>query len=35
MRPHRPPFWRDWLALVVAVLALGALVAVARALGIE
>ena len=35
MRPYRPPFWRDWLALAVAVLALGALVAVARALGIE
>jgi len=28
MRPHRPPFWRDWLALAVAVLALGALVGV-------
>jgi len=35
MRLHRPPFWRDWLAFVVAVLALGAFVAIARALGIE
>src|SRR5262245_37371973 len=32
---HRPPFWRDWLAFTVAVLVLGALMAVARALGIE
>ena len=31
----RPPFWRDWFALVVAVVVLGLLVAVARALGIE
>ena len=35
MKTPRPPFWRDWLALAVAVLALGGLVAVARALGIE
>ena len=35
VRSHRPPFWRDWLALAVAVLTLGALVAVASALGIE
>src|SRR5262245_41816431 len=28
MRPHRPPFWRDWLALAVAGLAPGALVGV-------
>src|SRR5262245_32454333 len=27
LRPHRPPSWRDWLALAVAVLALVALVA--------
>jgi hypothetical protein len=30
-----PPFLRDWLTLAVSVLALGALVAVARVLGIE
>src|SRR5262245_27983254 len=28
MKPHRPPFCRDWLALAVAVVVLGALVAV-------
>jgi len=33
--PRRPPFWRDALALAVAVLLLWALVAVARALGID
>src|SRR5262245_52324412 len=35
MRRHGLPFFRDWLALAIAVLALGALVAVARALRIE
>jgi hypothetical protein len=35
MRRDRPPFWREWLALTVAVLALALLVAVARALGID
>jgi hypothetical protein len=32
---HHPPFWRDWLALVVAVMILSLLLAVAWALGIE
>ena len=34
-RYETPPSWRDWLALAIAVMALGALVAVAKALGIE
>ena len=35
MRLHRLTFWRDWLALAVAVVALGLLFEVARALGIK
>jgi hypothetical protein len=32
---RHPPFWRDWLALAVAAVILGLLLAVAWALGIE